>query len=208
MSTIIFDFDGTIADSLWVVIGIYEQMFNVKVSSEQVEEARDHPLSKVIKSLGIPLWKVPQLLTTGRRIMRSRAVEVQPFSGMAEVCKSLQKAGHSLQIVSSNSKPIVQKFLRQHDMQQYFSHIQGNVGLFGKAPVLRKLIKQFKLDRSEVIYIGDESRDIEGAQKARVPIIAVGWGYNSPKLLRAMRPDYFVNNPSQIIDVVSLWQKR
>jgi HAD superfamily hydrolase (TIGR01549 family) len=205
---VIFDFDGTIADSLWVVVSIYEEMFGVSVPPEQVEEARDHPLSQVIKNLGIPLWKVPRLLTMGRRIMRARASEVQPFPGMKEVFEQLQQAGFSLQVMSSNSKATVQHFLEQYDLLQYFTHIQGSVGLFSKAMVLKKLMKQFGLTRDEILYVGDEGRDIDGAKKAHVPIISVGWGYNSPKLLQSMRPDYFVAEPAQILEAVEAWQKR
>lgn len=200
--TIIFDFDGTIADSMWVVIAIYEEMFGVKVTEAQIAETRDYPLSKVIKNLGIPVWKVPRLLTTGRKMMRTRMDEVQPFPHMAELFEQLNAAGYELQIMSSNSRPLVRHFLQEHDMLHYFTNIQGGVGLFGKAPALRKIMKQNGLRRSDVLYVGDEGRDIEGAKKAGVPIISVGWGYNSPKLLKSMHPDFYVDEPLQILKVV------
>ena len=200
--TIIFDFDGTIADSMWVVISIYEEMFGVKVTEAQITETRDYPLSKVIKNLGIPLLKIPRLLTRGRKIMRTRIDEVHPFPGIAELLQQLHADGYDLQIMSSNSKPIVRQFLKQHGLLEYFSDIEGNVGLFGKAPVLRRIMKHHNLTPADVLYVGDEGRDIDGAKKAHVPIISVGWGYNSPKLLKSMHPDFFVEEPLQIIDVV------
>ncbi|TAH34273.1 HAD family hydrolase [Candidatus Saccharibacteria bacterium] len=205
---VIFDFDGTIADSMWLVIAIYEEMFGAKVTEKQIQETRNLPLSKVLKQLGIPLWKVPRLLTSGRKIMRTRIEEVKPFPGMDEVFAQLKAEGYNLQIMSSNSRPLVRQFLKQHDLLQYFSDVEGGVGLFGKAPVLRKIMKHLGLTRAQVVYVGDEGRDIEGAKKARVPIISVGWGYNTPELLKSMRPDYYVDSPPQLVEVVrGLWKQ-
>lgn len=202
MAQVIFDFDGTIADSMWVVIEIYEQMFAVKVTTEQVEYIRSLPAAKVIKELGIPLWKAPKLLTKGKKIMRSRLGEVKPFTGMDALFAQLVASGHTLRIMSSNSEVNVRAFLREHDLLEYFSSIQGGVGLFVKAPALRKIIKQHHLVRGDVFYVGDEARDIDGARKAHVPIISVGWGYNSPTLLKLLKPDYYVDKPLEILKII------
>lgn len=202
MAQVIFDFDGTIADSMWVVIEIYEQMFAVKVTTEQVEYIRSLPAAKVIKELGVPLWKAPKLLTKGKRIMRSRLGEVKPFTGMDTLFAQLVASGHTLRIMSSNSEVNVRAFLREHDLLEYFSSIQGGVGLFVKAPALRKIIKQHHIARGDVFYVGDEARDIDGARKAHVPIISVGWGYNSPTLLKLLKPDYYVDKPLEILKII------
>ncbi len=199
---VIFDFDGTIADSMWLVISIYEDMFGVAVTPEQIDETRNLPLSKVIKQLGIPLWKIPRLLTKGRKIMRTRIDEVQPFPGIDKALADLKAGGYELQIMSSNSQPLVRQFLKQHGLLQYFTDIEGNVGLFGKAPVLRRIMKHHNLTRSQVIYVGDEVRDIEGAKKARVPIVSVGWGYNTPESLRATHPTYYAEGPAKLVEIL------
>lgn len=200
---IIFDFDGTIADSMWVVIEIYEQMFGVTVTPQQVEHIRGLTAAKAIKELGVPLWKAPRLLTKGKKIMRSRLSEVKPFPDMDTLLAGLKDSGHELRIMSSNSEGNVRAFLKAHGLAEYFSSVQGSVGLFGKAPVLRKIMKQHHIARSEVYYVGDEGRDIDGAKKAHVPIISVGWGYNSPTLLKSLHPDHYVDKPLQILDIVN-----
>ncbi|MGB4759236.1 MAG: HAD hydrolase-like protein [Candidatus Saccharimonadales bacterium] len=202
MAQVVFDFDGTIADSMWVVIEIYEQMFAVKVTAEQIEYIRGLPAVKVIKELGVPLWKAPKLLTKGKKIMRSRLGEVKPFVGMDELFAQLVASGHTLRIMSSNSEANVRTFLREHGLLEYFSSIQGSVGLFVKAPALRKIIKQHHMARGDVFYVGDEARDIDGARKAHVPIISVGWGYNSPTLLKSLKPDYYVDKPLEILKII------
>lgn len=200
--TIIFDFDGTIADSMWAVIGIYEQIFKVKVSPEQVEHIRGLSAMQVIKELKVPLWRAPKLLTQGKKIMAAYMPQIKPCAGMPELILKLHAEGYTLRIMSSNSTTNVHDFLRTNGLEGCFKSVDGGVGLFVKAPALRKIIRTHHIAADKVFYVGDEARDIDGAKKAGVPIIAVGWGYNSPELLRSLRPDRFAEKPADISAMV------
>jgi phosphoglycolate phosphatase len=202
MSTIIFDFDGTIADSMWVILAIAEELLGITVPAAEVEQIRDQSAMQVIKQYKVPLWKAPRLLTQGKRMMRERLHEVKVFDGMVPLLETLQAEGHTMRIMSSNSQRNVQAFLDEHNLTSYFASIDGSVGLFVKAPALRKIIRHYEIDKDNVYYVGDEARDIEGAKKAGVPIVAVGWGYNSPRLLKSMQPDFFAAKPADIAKVI------
>lgn len=199
---IIFDFDGTIADSMWVILSIGEELLNVKVMPEQIEEIRSLSAGQIVKYFHVPLYKVPKLLTNGRRMMKSRLHEVNVFDGMSDLVRELFSDGYELHIMSSNSAQNVREFLQGHGLLDCFRSINGSVGLLVKAPALKKLMRKHNLAKTHVVYVGDEARDIEGAKKAHIPVISVGWGYNSSQLLRALKPDFFVTKPSEIIEVV------
>ena len=64
-------------------------------------------------------------------------------------------------------------------------------------------MKVHSLSKREVIYIGDERRDIKASHKADIPIIAVTWGYNNKKMLAENNPDYLVSQPKEIISIVN-----
>jgi phosphoglycolate phosphatase len=200
--TIIFDFDGTIADTLWLVTAIYEQIFGVVVTEEQKERVRNMSAAHAIKELKVPVWRAPKLLTEGKRIMSSRMHEVKPFPGMPELILQLQTEGYTLRIMSSNSEENVRSVLLANGLEGCFSSVDGGVGLFVKAPALRKLMRLHNIDKGSVYYVGDEARDIDGAKKAGVPIIAVGWGYNSPQFLQSLRPSRFAATPADIKTIV------
>jgi phosphoglycolate phosphatase len=53
-----------------------------------------------------------------------------------------------------------------------------------------------------VIYVGDETRDIEAARKIQIQVIAVSWGFNSREVLAEQKPDFLISHPSQLIEVV------
>ena len=59
-------------------------------------------------------------------------------------------------------------------------------------------MKDKDLKLSEMIYIGDETRDIQAAKKAGIRSAAVTWGYNSRKALEAQSPDYLIHSPQEL----------
>jgi HAD superfamily hydrolase (TIGR01549 family) len=205
MKTIIFDFDGTIADSLGLVIEIYRQLTKDtrKLTPEEYEALRKLPAQKVAQSIGVPLWRVPFLVRKGRKIMRSRLNEVQVFDELPATLKTLKDQGYVLRIVTSNSVDNVQKFLNDHELSEYFSDIRGDIGLFSKAKVLKKIIKNEVLDPSQTYYVGDEARDIVASKKAGLRIVSVSWGYNHEDLLRDLDPYAIVHSPKELIDILT-----
>lgn len=206
MKTIIFDFDGTIADSLEVTIGIYRDLTNDRrvLTADEVEELRKLPLLKVASAIGVPLWKVPFLVRKGRKIMHSRLGDIKVFDDLPHVFEKLKADGYDLRIVSSNSIENVQTFLKKHDLDAYFTDIHGSVGLFSKARVLRKIIKKDKLQCNMTYYIGDEARDIIASRKAGIRIISVAWGYNHESLLRDLQPYAIARTPHELYDILSV----
>ena len=200
--TIIFDFDGTIADSFEVVLDIfYELTGKDHYSAEQIDEFRKLTLKKVGKEIGISLSQVPILVVKGRAMMLHRMHEVKLIPGMREALGELHAAGWQLMVISSNSRQNVEDYLKQHEMDQYFDRVYGGVGLFGKTLALRKVIKQNKLDRRMCFYVGDEARDMQAARRTRIGSVAVSWGYNDVSLLKSEKPTVIAETPKQLTEI-------
>lgn len=200
--TIIFDFDGTIADSFEVVLGIfYELTGKEHFTRDRIAELRKLPLKKVGKEIGITLSQVPVLMVKGRAMMIDRMPDVKPVPGMHEALEQLHTNGWKLLVISSNSRQNVEDYLTKHQMDQYFDRVYGGVGIFGKTMALRKVIKQNKLDRRSCYYIGDEARDIQAARKTHIGSVAVSWGYNDVSLLKSEKPTAIAENPAGLVAI-------
>jgi phosphoglycolate phosphatase len=203
MAAIIFDFDGTIADSFDYVAGFLAAEAGMPALGEEQKQGL-HGLSMVAmaRRLGHRWWRMPKLLFKGRRRMGGVINQLQPFDGVPAVLEKLHAEGHELFIVSSNSVRNVRAFLRHHKLQTYFLEIYGGVGLFGKAPALRRLLKEHQLELKDTVYIGDELRDIEAAQSVKLPVIAVTWGFARPSDLEAQRPSAVAATPADLLSVL------
>ena len=67
---------------------------------------------------------------------------------------------------------------------------------------MKKLLKNRNLSEFDVIYIGDEVRDIEAAKAAGIKMVAVSWGFNSPEILKTKNPDYLIDYPLQLTQLL------
>jgi phosphoglycolate phosphatase-like HAD superfamily hydrolase len=123
---------------------------------------------------------------------------------MKEALLELKQQGHQLGIVTSNSVENVAAFLEAQEMQGVFDFIGSGLTLFGKGKIIQRIIKQHGLDPATVIYVGDETRDIEAARKIQVRAIAVSWGFNSSQVLAEQNPDFLIHCPSELVNVVRM----
>jgi HAD superfamily hydrolase (TIGR01549 family) len=203
MSNLIFDFDGTIANSFKVAESIfYELTGHEPVTDENViQHLRRLPLLKAAKEMHISPAQLPRLLIKGRTMMQSRMSQVVAFDGISPVLHQLHDSGNKLFIISSNSQPNVEKFLEAHKLHDCFHAVYGGAGLFSKARVLKKVMRRNKITPEETFYIGDEVRDINAAKHAGVRIVSVAWGYNDVEALRAERPFAIAMTPSDLLEV-------
>ena len=203
MSAIIFDFDGTIANSFdYVLDFLTDQAHTARLEGTERQELRGLSMVAMARSLGHSRWRLPMLFVRGKRIMTRAINEVQPFDGMPEVIRKLHAEGHELFVLSSNNLVNVHKFLHEHELHEYFLEIYGGVGMFGKASALRRLLKEQQLALEDSLYIGDELRDIEAAQSIRMHIIGVLWGFAKPHDLRALKPTAVAEVPTDIIKII------
>ena len=105
-------------------------------------------------------------------------------------------------ILSSNSKENIEKFLQANSLE-IFDFIHSEENILGKGKALGNLLKTHRLKNNEVIYVGDEVRDIEACKENGVKIISVTWGFNKKDILKKSKPDYIVDKPRKILKILS-----
>ncbi len=205
--TLIFDFDGTIADTLGEMRRIFNQLAP-DYGIRQVEEGelgglRHLSLKQLLSHLEIPKRRVPALISRGTGILRGNITRLPMIDGMAEVIVEMRRHADSFGILTSNTTANVDLFLRAHGLRDPFDFISSTSKLTGKAKHLRAIRKTFSLRSEEMLYIGDELRDVKASRKAGIPIAAVTWGFNSRESLEAEHPDHVFHQPADFLQMVS-----
>ena len=199
--TAIFDFDGTIADTLLVVIATLNTLapeFGYRVAApNELEELRGMPPREVAARMGVAWHKIPLIAIRVRKELSRRMQEVEPFAGMLDALSTLSERGVSVGLLTSNSRENVDMFLARYPVR--FEFISAGSGMFSKHRRLATLLRKRKLSAADCVYVGDELRDIEAGRALGMRVAAVGWGYSAPQLLRAEQPDYFVSEPGELV---------
>jgi len=185
----IFDFDGTLADTLAqfgsFVIRAAERFGMPPIDEARLERFRDADAKAIVKELRVPFWKLPRIA----RYMRSLAAEepISLFEGVDTLLRALPARGVAVSIVTSNSEANVRRALGE-DLFRTIDRFECGVSLYGKASRLRKVARRSGVPPERAIYVGDELRDAAAAASARMDFGAVSWGYNRAEVLRARSP--------------------
>lgn len=203
-SLVIFDFDGTLADSLQSSVELYNRLAPTLGLRPLVdlEAARQMPTKQLLRELGVRFWRLPRLVRTFQSAAAEHAHTLQLHPGLPETLRTLHRNGHRLGVLSSNHADNIRACLGQQGLVDSFHFIIGYPKLFGKARALRRILKQENVRRQDVLFVGDELRDIEAGRKARVDTAAVTWGFHADALLRQARPTHLVHSPADLLTIV------
>jgi phosphoglycolate phosphatase len=203
---IVFDFDGTIADTVDALVTIVNRLAlefgYIQITPEELALLRNFTSRQIIKYSGISLFKIPFLLKKVKGELKHKIQELKPIAGIEEALIELHNHGYKLGIITSNSQENVTAFLKNHQLEEYFEFIYSGVTIFGKTTIINNVLKQKNLTTESVIYVGDETRDIEASKKANIKVIAVNWGFNSPEALAKQNPDFLINHPRELLAVI------
>lgn len=204
-SLVIFDFDGTIADTITSGLAFGNEML-VEMGKKPITMAEFHELRKLsiheaLKKYDISMIQVPALAMQLQKKQRLNAGNVKPFKGIPKMLTTLVMRGYPLQVLTTNAKDIVETFLKTNDIN-VFTEVTSERNLFGKSASLKKILKHMNKKPEEVIYIGDEVRDIEACKKVGIEIISVTWGLQSRGALEKAGANYLADTPGDILNIL------
>ena len=204
---IIFDFDGTIADTYQAIVsitnGLSTEFGYEPLDNETLELLKNLSSRDIVKQSQISLYKLPFLARRIRAELGKQIVNLQPIAGMPEVLRELKRQGYTLGIITSNAENNVKAFLEKQKLADLFDFVRSDKTIFGKHRIINKTRDKYRVASHQVIYVGDETRDIRSARKSNVGIIAVVWGFNSKQILAKHNPDFLAEKPKQILDAVA-----
>ncbi|MFA6801016.1 MAG: HAD-IA family hydrolase [Acholeplasmataceae bacterium] len=194
---IIFDFDGTIANTKAFAYQVYTKLtdqYGIKqLSEKEFDHLKTLTLVDKFRVHDISIFKLPKLVRQARKTISMVMHEIKPYDQMIELLQLLHKNNILLFIVSSNSKNNILVFTNQYNIN-FFEKIYGRAKYFKKEKTLKKVLKEYNLNQEEVLYIGDEVRDIRSCKKINLPIVSVTWGFDDKDMLEKENPNYIADD--------------
>ena len=213
-TTIIFDLDGTLLDTLE----------DLKDAVNHVLAAHGYPiktLEEIRKSVGngtkvllektVPDGSSNPLFNTINEEYQKYYLEhcnekTGPYKGVREAMKQLKDKGYKMAIVSNKPDSAV-KELRDKYFGEYL-----NVAIGDKEGRRRKpypdsvfaAIEELGSDHDECIYIGDSEVDFLTAENSGLPCISCLWGFRTQEELisNGVDPENFIKSPDEIMSKI------
>lgn len=230
---IAFDFDGTLVDSRGVATSTVNSMakglLGKEFSQQQIESWRERDLREVIREVGMPGFLLPIFIWQFRRNYRRKLAELEFFPGILDVWQDLQIGGQrQVGVVTSNSqKAVLDTFARQgvsnhaatdHTTSNHTTSyhavsgsqllppkfVKGGIGMSGKRNALQKIIEKYQIEKTDLLYLGDEIRDVTSCIEVGVDIAAVSWGFNTRSALASANPTYILEKPEELRQLVGI----
>ncbi|WP_060868555.1 HAD family hydrolase [Chryseobacterium indologenes] len=216
LQTIVFDFDGTLADSAQCGVIATTEAFKSHglpvPKDKDITDLMGIPIETSFKTLGADILNEQQfneLLSSFREIYKSNSESsIVLFPGIYEMLDTIKKDKKNVAIVSSKKTEVLKKNCKQLKIDHFIDVFIGSdlVQLHKPAPeglhLALKLINNS--DLAKAIYIGDATVDIMMGTSAGVKTCAVLWGAHSEEELLNSNPTYIAPDVFTLENILKL----
>ncbi len=202
---ILFDFDGTLFDTIPLIIDSYQQTY-YKMFGDW------HEPESIVKGIGLPLEEVFEkdypghgeaLLKAYTDYNHANLHHVGVFNGIIPMLEELKATGTPLGVVTAKRadamRPTVELFEVEDLFEVFVTKFDTEEHKPNPAPLYFAMDKLGLDDPRHVLYVGDAVWDIRAAKNGKLQSAAVGWSPTERAILEAEAPDYFIERPEDLV---------
>lgn len=209
MRTYLFDLDGTLLDSIELILTSFHHTSRVYLGRELPDPFW---LAGVGTTLRTQLGRIARsedeldaMLDTYRtHNFEHHDAMAKPYPGVVEVVKKLHGDQAKLALVTSKLSEGANRGVRLLGLEAELSvRVCGDDVVYGKPhpePVL-KALAALDARPEDAVFIGDSEHDIEAGRGAGVDTAAVSWGPFSRETLEAAGPSHWIDSPDQVLEL-------
>jgi len=198
---LLFDFDGTIANSADVVLQSLAALINKYNYPNVTPKQLKHKQAKSIFEKIRMLLFMAKIKKEFKALYGRHSREIPLFEGMADALSAIAEKDYSIAILSSNDPGNIRSCLDAHHISINADIIPSS-GLFGKHKTIRAYLSEKGYRPEEALYIGDEIRDIVACNKTGVDIVFVRWGADSDEHIGSYKVHCEVSAPAQLVNLL------
>ena len=211
-NSVVFDLDGTLLDTLGDLrdsVNFALEKNNLpKRTTEEIRSFVGNGIRLLIERSvpeNAPIETVDKCFSDFKEYYKDHsAILTKPYDEIIGLMKILKSNGVKIAVVSNKADFAVKTL-----MEDYFGGLY-DCAYGERAGVERKpapdavfgAISEMGADIENTVYIGDSEVDVETAKNANLPCVAVTWGFRDKKVLESLNPEYIVDSPIKILDII------
>jgi len=210
MSTaIIFDLDGTLADSTDCVVYAAQHVGHIHglrtVTDDQIRHRIGEPLGPMLAALfgadGDLLQQLVKDYSTA--YVQGTSTLERPFDGALALLETLRTEGRKIAIATGKSQNGAEHATARMGLAPYFDSIHGILpGTPGKPhpAVLQRAMQALGVDAANAVMVGDTTYDLDLSAAIGVDSVAVSWGVHDVETLRGRSPRALVHSMEELLE--------
>lgn len=211
-STIIFDLDGTIADTLPLIYEAFDAAIRPELGrrlpDEEIRAKFGPPDNYILRDM----FPADQGAAAFGRYVEVYEREhdrlVKAFHGFDDVTKRAAAAGIKLGVVTGKSRQTALFTLERLGLLPAFGAVYAGDDVARQKPdpeAVYKILKDLQHDPGTPgAFVGDSAADVYAGRAAGLTTIAVTWGVPEHDQLHAAGPDIVVDTPEGLLDALGL----
>jgi phosphoglycolate phosphatase-like HAD superfamily hydrolase len=195
IKTVIFDLDGTIADTLPLCIAAFkksvEPLLGAEISEQEIIATFGPSEEGTIRTL-IPAYEKEGVEAYLYYYEQLHFTCPTAFAGIADLLGFLKDKGVQLAMVTGKGIHSTRLSLKQFGLEQYFEVMEtGSPEGPNKVNGIRNVLTRLNADKTESIYVGDAPSDIKYCKEIGIPIAAAAWASTTnAEELKFLQPDW------------------
>lgn len=203
---VIFDWDGTLADTAEASYRCYVRMFGeLGIAFDRETYARTYSPNwyRTFEMLGVPRETWPH--ADSRWLAHFAEETVALIDGARELLHGLTSRGLATGIVTSGGRERVSRELEHHGLASHVHACVYGCDVKEKKPHPEGLLRCLDLlgiDANDAVFVGDSPEDIDMARNAGVYSIAVAGGYPNLDALIASKADHFADSLRGVMEAI------
>jgi len=215
MNTYIFDFDGTLVNSITTISYFCNKALN-KFGLPSIPEERYKTLvgdgavtlvKRMLNEVGADqamFDKVyPEYYDT---YDKNFSYLTEPYEGIVDMLKELKKRNCKIAVVSNKPEVTTKKICDElfGDLIDICRGQREGCPIKPDPTAVYEVIEQFGVDKKDCVYCGDTITDMETGKNAGLYTIGVLWGFRDIDEIRRGNPQKIVSHPAEIIETTDL----
>jgi pyrophosphatase PpaX len=204
---VLFDLDGTLADSIGLIIESYQYAFTaVSGRAVGVDEARTWIGQTLMETFGREdPPRAKELERVYREFNEANADRIVGYPGVPELAVALNDAGVRPKVATSKRLAMSIETIRLAGLEGLVDLVASMEDTQRHKPHPDPLLfafEQLGVTPEQCVYVGDAVWDVLAAHAAGIPAIAVTWGAGVRAELEAAGPEFICDSAEEILAVL------
>ncbi len=209
--TVLFDLDGTLIDSVRLIIDSYHHTLATHGLPARTDD-------DWLRGIGTPLWVqfapwkddpgIDAMIATYRDYnLRHHDDRVTIYPGVTDMIRTIARAGLRTGLVTSKNRSGALRGLRLCGIEELMDVVVGADEVTNPKPhpePVQKALALLGAEPATAIYVGDSIHDMQSGRAAGVRTAGVLWGPFRRADLEPATPDYWLQQPADLLDLLSI----